>query len=466
MNIVTLAFDDVDSPDGGCTTHFAALFLVEASRLAGVELLDYPLLVRLNPGIPWKTRGNAAVAVRLLVERDPADLWELAVSMAEEYSVGRGWWRWKWFGVAAYPGEAWRDPRLRWLYRRALTGVVTRDVAENAARGARFTGGRGVVGALAALAALAPGEDYTFELTAYRQPWLWGLPRCVVEGGEALRVEAGIPACAFNNVSPEGRVVAAPRGPDPVLAGFRGDCPGYLGLYSRLLCEPPALWVLYRSNQHTDAHGSPLGEVRPYNAGRIPGHVAEPPERIPGGHVVVRLDTPKGLVDAAFYRETGPVARAASLLRPGDSVVVQGTVRPYAPRGIPTIAVDKLVVLSLAPEWRSVAPRCPRCGARMKSMGRGKGYRCPRCGYRDPHARPLRIPAPRGLSPGVYTPPPGWISHLTAPPWRRARRDPPRRPAWGEVLSTQSHPPVSSGAHQSTLPAPPHPPASSGPAQA
>lgn len=450
MNVVTIAFDDVDSPDGGCTTHFAALFLAEASRIPGVKPLDYPLLVRLNPAVPWKTRGNAAVALRLLVERDPSDVWELALSMAEEYSLGRRWWAGKWFGVAMYPGEAWRDSRLRWLYLKALVDVVPRDVAESAGKGARFTGGRGVIGALAALAALAPGEDYTFELTAYRQPWLWGDPRCLLEGRDALAVEAGIPPCAFNNVSLEGRVVAAPRGPDPVLAGFRGDCPWALSLYSRLLCEPPAGWVLYRSNQHTDAHGIPLTSLRPYATGRVRGVVAASPERIPGGHTAVELETPLGRVDAVFYRETGPLSRAAMLLRPGDVVEVQGSVRPYAPRGIPTLAVDKMIVHTVAPTVRLAAPRCPRCGARMKSAGRGKGYKCPRCGFKDPTAGPLRIPLGRELSPGVYTPPTGWLRHLTAPAWRRPRRDPPRRPSWGDVISTSRDPPVSSGAHQAT----------------
>ena len=29
------------------------------------DFVDYPLLIRLNPNIPWKTRGNAAVCLRL-----------------------------------------------------------------------------------------------------------------------------------------------------------------------------------------------------------------------------------------------------------------------------------------------------------------------------------------------------------------------------------------------------------------
>ncbi|HIP57247.1 MAG TPA: hypothetical protein EYH02_04175, partial [Ignisphaera aggregans] len=58
-----LAFDDVDSPYGGCTTHAATYLLGLLQHELNVKLLDYPHLVRLNPSIPWKTRGNGAIAL-------------------------------------------------------------------------------------------------------------------------------------------------------------------------------------------------------------------------------------------------------------------------------------------------------------------------------------------------------------------------------------------------------------------
>ena len=452
--IATISFDDIDSPEGGCTTHLAGLFLLQLSREGVAEPLDFPLLVRLNPGVPWKTRGNAAVALRLLVRGDAAEIYEAAVSMADEYTRGRRPLAGKSYGVALALGPAWLDERLRWLYRKALTDIVTLDVALDVAEsaGVRVAGGRGVVGALAALAALDPGrDDYTFELAAYRQPQYWGEDRCVAEGPELARVEASLPACVFNN-SYAGRLVAAPRGPDPVLAGFRGDCPQYLHAYASLLCEKPHFWVLYRSNQHTDAHGLEMDSIYPYRTGRIRGVVAGAPEKIAGGHVVVRASTRLGDVDLAFFRETGPLREAAELLRPGDRIAVQGTVRPYAPRGRPTIAVDKMIVEGLAEAVELRAPRCPRCGRRMKSLGRGKGYVCPHCGYRDPHAAPLKLRAPRRLAPGVYTPPPGLLRHLTAPPGRRGQDAPPPRPSsWDEVVSAGGSPPRPPGFQWSPL---------------
>jgi len=59
-----IGFDDTDSPKRGCTTYIAAL-LVEKLSSIGVSFTDYPNLVRLNPNVPWKTRGNGALCLRI-----------------------------------------------------------------------------------------------------------------------------------------------------------------------------------------------------------------------------------------------------------------------------------------------------------------------------------------------------------------------------------------------------------------
>ena len=58
-----IGIDDTDSNEGMCTTYLGALLLEELQAYGTVETL--PLLVRLNPTIPYKTRGNAAVALKL-----------------------------------------------------------------------------------------------------------------------------------------------------------------------------------------------------------------------------------------------------------------------------------------------------------------------------------------------------------------------------------------------------------------
>src|SRR5581483_2560409 len=66
MQVLHVAFDDTDSRAGRCTTHLG-FKVAEHLKKMGVELVDYPLLIRLNPNIPWKTRGNGAVCLRLKV---------------------------------------------------------------------------------------------------------------------------------------------------------------------------------------------------------------------------------------------------------------------------------------------------------------------------------------------------------------------------------------------------------------
>jgi len=409
--LVSVALDDTDSQYGGCTTHLTGILLNELGSKA--LLADYPLLVRLNPNIPWKTRGNGATVLRLFYSGDPMDVLELAWQLAQEYTTPRPPLPGKSPGVVVVEGPVWDDPAMRALYRQALTDVVTRDLAERALVkvGGSFRGGRGVIGASSALAALAPGDPYTFELTFYRLPELWGSRRCV-DFGEAFLAEAKSSA-TVNNLDLEERVVAAaPGGPDPVLAGFRGLRPDELWQFEGALCERPHFAVLYRSNQHTGVH-LVEGELRPYRSVLIRGTVASRPIKVPRGHVIVTLMTEHGLIDVAFFRETGPLTEVAEELVPGDYIEVGGGVRPYSPSGRPTVAAELMRVLRVSRALTKLPPRCPRDGSTMESLGRGKGYRCPRCGLRLPEDAAIEVELPRALRPGLYLPKAGRLRHLT-----------------------------------------------------
>ncbi len=438
-SLFTLAIDDADSPGGGCTTHLLGLIL---HRLRGrIRLLDYPLLVRLAPGVPWKTRGNAAVVLRAEVLRgSPEDVLEEAWRLASEYSSGRDREPGKGPGIAMIrDGEPWRRPLLSQLYREAVRGLVSARAVETVARreGVSLLGGRGRVGAAAALAALGPGEEYTYELIAYRRPEMWGRERCVLDDP---RVEAGIPACAFNNIDlPARRTAAAPHGPDPVLAGFRGTCPGALGCYLGLLCEEPHFWVLYRSNQHTDAHARLPLRARPYESGRASLGV-ESVRTLPGGHALARAVLGGREMWLAAYRESGPVRRLLELAGAPSRVELHGTLHPR--EGGLTLSSEAVHRVVSQPASARLAPRCPRCGRRMKSAGRGKGYKCPSCGYRDERAKPLVVHLPPRASSSRVTPTPLGISHLTRPSHiYRLPSGPPRPPSYSEVLSLGAEPP-------------------------
>src|SRR6266705_6254168 len=62
-----IGLDDTDSKQGGCTTYTATLIFEKILEL-NISPADFPWLVRLNPNIPWKTRGNGALAIHLHVD--------------------------------------------------------------------------------------------------------------------------------------------------------------------------------------------------------------------------------------------------------------------------------------------------------------------------------------------------------------------------------------------------------------
>ena len=63
--VIHIGFDDTDSIAGRCTTNLAFKIVSKLKNETGITFIDYPLLVRLNPNIPWKTRGNGAVCLRI-----------------------------------------------------------------------------------------------------------------------------------------------------------------------------------------------------------------------------------------------------------------------------------------------------------------------------------------------------------------------------------------------------------------
>ncbi|RLF89712.1 tRNA(Ile2) 2-agmatinylcytidine synthetase, partial [Thermococci archaeon] len=166
--LLHIGIDDTDSPNGMCTTYLGALLYRELSRLG--EPLDLPRLIRLNPNIPYKTRGNGAVALTFEIEEEYieeaktlviAKVKELADFSHENTNPG----------IAFLKGKVPQE--LTEFSLRALREHVTIEEAEKVAKkiGAeivKFKLGRGIIGALAAIG--YPLERYTYELLAYRDP--------------------------------------------------------------------------------------------------------------------------------------------------------------------------------------------------------------------------------------------------------------------------------------------------------
>jgi len=78
-----IGIDDTDSRLHGCTTYTATLLFQELVS-KGFKPIDFPWLVRLNPNIPWKTRGNGALSLHFTLEEEQLqEAKKIAVSVVE-----------------------------------------------------------------------------------------------------------------------------------------------------------------------------------------------------------------------------------------------------------------------------------------------------------------------------------------------------------------------------------------------
>ncbi|MCK4424881.1 hypothetical protein KAU93_04275, partial [Candidatus Bathyarchaeota archaeon] len=80
-----------------------------------------------------------------------------------------------------------------------------------------------------------------------------------------------------------------------------------------------------------------------------------------------------------------------------------------------TINLEKIKVLRLAPKTVLRNPLCPKCGKRLKSMGRDKGFRCERCGGRYADVSKVEVKMRRDIKRVLYMTSPRSQRHLTKP---------------------------------------------------
>lgn len=416
-----VGLDDTDSTRKGCTTYVAAL-LVERLQKLGASFIDYPSLIRLNPNVPWKTRGNGALCLRIQYDESAGNkLKETVMSTVEENAdlEFRG----------TDPGVVFvqktRIPKeIRAFAEHAITGIVTLKDAKKLLKkfngeAAGFKNGRGIVGGLAAIGETLQG-DCTYEILAYRIPENYGLKRKVDEAS-IFEMDNATAPYTFNNVDIERRrVIITPRGPDPILLGIRGETPETVKKAFEMVSplEPVERWVIFRTNQGTDSHLkriNDLSQLRPYSSVIARGVVAANPKMIRGRHVIFPIRDKSAQVDCAAYEPSGALSRVARELINGDSVEVYGSVRGPSHGRPLTVNLEKIRLLKLAPKNVYANPICPKCGKRLKSMGKNKGFRCEKCGLRDSRAGKVEVRMKREIKRGLYITSTRSQRHLTKP---------------------------------------------------
>ncbi|PKG33717.1 tRNA(Ile)(2)-agmatinylcytidine synthase [Methanoregula sp.] len=397
-----IGIDDTDSPQGMCTTYLGAVL---ARRLIREHMqVREARLVRLNPNVTFKTRGNAAVMLDVI--GDPGTAFRIACDIVEELAdqscenTNPGL-----VVTESKPGEA--------FYRKAVTDFCTVDeaVALLESTGARYRGWknrRGLIGATAAVASELP--DRTSEILVYRQEERFGTPRSV-DRQSLFDAEAATFPHTWDTVDTANDVVVCvPHTPDPVLFGIRGES-AYWVMAARQMVrsEPPVLEQIWVTNQGTDAHllDADIASLREGLSYRVRGTVIGRPKTGTGGHVSFTMGAEAHQVRCMAYEPTKNFRQVIRELRPGDNILACGSFKKGS------INLEKIQVIALNAEKNVRPPLCTACNKRMTSDGRGKGWKCKKCGARADE--PEEEEVPRMLNTGWYEVPPTARRHLARP---------------------------------------------------
>jgi tRNA(Ile2)-agmatinylcytidine synthase len=450
---VWLGLDDTDSAGGGCTTWVLTEIL---RNLPSVDVLGYPRLVRLNPNVPFKTRGNAALGVELGHGRGPAksigvfgdrkllshargsDLSpkEMEEVFATALGVVQRGSRWGDEGTDPALAMATRRPSED-FYWRAVREIVTPSEAVEALASVpgstyvAYGSGQGIVGAVAALA--WPAQRRTWEVITYRERSRWGTPR-KVESTSVQEMETEFPETFLSWDGDTRRVLVTPHTPCPILFGIRAQRPDrLLAAADKLRSEPRERTVVFESNQGTGDHILPakIGELEAGTSPSITGTVSAEPKVLPGGHVRFCVSDDTGEIPCLSFEPGKSLPRIARNLTEGDRVRVWGSL-PWE-GVVPPLKLEGIEILQLQPVEKKVAnPVCPGCHRRAGSLGKGKGYRCVRCHRSFPPEAAVREPRDRSQMLGTHLPTPSARRHLSPLPrfltplsgnQKRSRRD-------------------------------------------
>lgn len=424
--ILHIGFDDTDSLKGSCTTHLATTLINEI--FDQVVFLDFPNLIRLNPNIPYKTRGNGAVAIRVKGLKEDLDFCKemthkLVKKMAriEDENTNPGIV----FVENKIPKEVVE------FSQRAMWSVLTIKEAEGFQNFdnislEKFGNGRGIIGALGAIGNTLQ-NDFTYEHLSYREENNFGKKRMINE--ESVFIADKETPLTFSNIDYEyNAIMITPRGADPVFSGIRGETVEAISKAWALIdpLEPIAMKMIFRTNQHTNEHfvkEFKISELEPHLSIISSGEVSKNPHYIEGSHLIFSFKDDTGEIDAAAYEPTKRFRGEISNLKKGDKITVFSGVRPQGNNHPMTVNIERLIVNELITLTKSENPFCDKCGARLKSAGKNKGFKCPKCStiYRD--KKPTMQTIPRKINKQEYLPPIVAHRHLTRPIVRNDRNN-------------------------------------------
>jgi len=412
--VLNVGFDDTDSPKGMCTT-FLAYKIVDLLHKQKTEFLDFPRLIRFNPNIPWKTRGNGAVSIKIKT-KNPSKVKNQIKNLVSKYSDTKN---------GANPGLVFFESDLIpsefvKFSNLALWQLINRNNAKKFAKKNNLEiyyqgNGQGLVGAIGAIG--YDFHDHTLELLSYRKKSKFGKERKISAESVKIMQEKTSPHTFNSFDTKKERILITPHGPDPVFYGVRGENIDSLLYATTILKSDEKLdgYMIFKSNQGTGDHLKNelnFENMKPYASGKITGVVSNIPKIVKGGHVFFKIISKNHEFWCAAYKPTGIPITASNLIK-GDKICVGGGVRKASKNFPRIINLEFLDVLVLKKNVSLSNPNCKKCNKKMKSKGQNQGFQCTRCGKKDSKKIPVEIS--RKIKKQLYLPKISAHRHLTRP---------------------------------------------------
>jgi len=413
-SVLHIGFDDTDSRKGMCTT-FLAYKVVEYLKKEKVKFIDYPYLIRFNPNVPWKTRGNGAVALKIKTQK-PKLIKKNIIKYIKKYSA---------VNDGANPGLVFYEHKdipedfakfgKMALYRLVGRNEVKKFIQNNGIETYHLGNGQGLIGAIGAIG--YDFRDHTFELISYRDKENLGKKREILKNSVKKMQQLTFPKTFNSFDESKNRVLIAPHGPDPVLFGVRGEDPDAVIKGASLVKSNEKFcgYMVFRSNQGTGDHLQnelDVENLKPFSSGYVTGKISKKPQTVLGGHVFFSISKNGTAVKCAVYKPTKLAAIAEKMME-GDLVKIGGGVRKSSKKHKQVLNVEFLEILDLKKHVVMVNPICKRCDKHMKSKGKNQGYQCSKCG--NTSMIKIRQEIPRQIKKQFYLPVVSAHRHLTRP---------------------------------------------------
>ena len=420
--VLHVGIDDTDSPKGMCTT-FLSYKIVKFLEDQNIEFIDYPSLIRFNPNIPWKTRGNGAVHLTIKT-KNPKKIKKKITQFVANYSDTKNGAN---PGLVFYQNESIPESFHKFS-NLALWKLISRKnakqfVSENKIDSFYLGNGQGLVGAIGAIG--YKFADHTFELLSYRKKSQIGKKRIINKDSVRKMQSVTFPDTFTSYDNESNRVLITPHGPDPVFYGIRVETAKSVITASTMVSANEKLdgYMVFRSNQGTGDHLKnelQIDDLEPFTSGFLVGQVCNKPVTEKGGHVFFSVEAKGKRIKCGVYKPT-KITKVAQNLIVGDKIRIGGGIRKASKHHERVINVEFLDVLDLAKNILLTNPTCKKCNKKMKSKGNRQGFECIRCGSKLFSKSNLEIP--RKLESKLYLPTVSAHRHLTRPYQRIRKRN-------------------------------------------